>query len=174
MTSSMQQVITVQPGRRQGARINYDIQLAGRRYQVYFACADLALTADAEAALAMLALGAMSTRSELRVEEHLEPGCLGTLGLQEHAEKRGLDGLAQQLVARTKVTGHVINVDAGLVADSLDGHLGRRELNQQMTSGSHHAHRSLGLAQTGLRRDATTRSGSFGVCSRVFSVSGGR
>ncbi|TXH88108.1 MAG: hypothetical protein E6Q71_04730 [Pseudomonas sp.] len=69
MTSSMPQVITVLLGRRQGACINYDIQLAGRRYQVYFACADLALTADAEAALAMLALGAMSTSSELRVEE---------------------------------------------------------------------------------------------------------
>lgn len=53
--------LQVARGRRNGARIEYQIQLAGRSYSVYFACAQLALVDDAEAALAMVALGAMDS-----------------------------------------------------------------------------------------------------------------
>lgn len=61
------QALQVVPGRRHGPRIDYDIRLAGRCYAVYFACSRVELTADAEAALAMLALGAMSSRCDLQV-----------------------------------------------------------------------------------------------------------
>lgn len=65
----LRQTLEVTPGRRHGARIEYDIRLAGRRYTVYFACSRVELTADSEAALVMLALGAMSSRCDLQVAE---------------------------------------------------------------------------------------------------------
>lgn len=61
------QMLQVTPGLRHDARIDYDIQLGGRRYSLYFACSQVKLTSDCETTLAMLALGAMSLRCELHV-----------------------------------------------------------------------------------------------------------
>lgn len=57
--------LQVARGQRNGARIDYQIELAGRRYPVYFACSQLELADDAEAALAMVALGAMDSHRAL-------------------------------------------------------------------------------------------------------------
>lgn len=57
--------LQVARGQRNGARIDYQIELAGRRYPVYFACSQLELVDDAEAALAMVALGAMDSARAL-------------------------------------------------------------------------------------------------------------
>lgn len=60
--------LRVVPGRQAGERVEYDIRIGERRYAVYFACTQLPLTADTEAALAMQALGAMDRRLPLQIE----------------------------------------------------------------------------------------------------------
>lgn len=60
--------ITVTPGERRGARIEYRFEVAGRLYDVYFACEQVPLCNDAEAALPMLGLAGMRTGCELHVD----------------------------------------------------------------------------------------------------------
>lgn len=61
--------LLVESGRSHGDRVEYNLQLVGRQYNVYFSCVQLQLTADAEAALAMVMLGAMNLRLAVCIKE---------------------------------------------------------------------------------------------------------
>lgn len=60
--------IKVISGVRNGARIDYRLQVADADYDVYFVCEQVALCNDAEAALPMLVLAGMRSGCELQVE----------------------------------------------------------------------------------------------------------
>jgi hypothetical protein len=74
--ASPRSVLQVVPGQRNGTRIDYCVRLGGKDYEVYFACAQVALCNDAEAALSMLALGAMHSDSDLQVATPVSPSFL--------------------------------------------------------------------------------------------------
>lgn len=127
------QVASLAPGTSSGSRIDYQLQLGERRYPVYFSAADIPLSGDGEALLAMAALGAMATDTDLRLPGVLSPQFLANQRqfMQTFAgwfaRYRPVSITAQALVSRPKAaTGRVGSFFTGGV-DSFYTFLKHRE-----------------------------------------------
>jgi len=127
------QVASLAPGTASGSRIDYQLQLGERRYAVYFSAAGIPLSGDGEALLAMAALGAMATDTDLRLPGMLSPQFLANQRqlMQTFsgwfARYRPVSITAQSLVSRPKPpTGRVGSFFTGGV-DSFYTFLKHRE-----------------------------------------------
>jgi len=127
------QVASLAPGTSSGSRIDYQLQLGGRRYPVYFSAAGIPLSGDGEALLAMAVLGAMATDTDLRLPGVLSPQFLANQRqlMQTFtgwfARYRPVSITAQALVSRPKAaTGRVGSFFTGGV-DSFYTFLKHRE-----------------------------------------------
>ncbi|MCQ4272935.1 hypothetical protein NA655_18050 [Pseudomonas kuykendallii] len=127
------QVASLAPGTSSGSRIDYQLQLGERRYPVYFSAAGIPLSGDGEALLAMAALGAMATDTDLRLPGMLSPQFLANQRqlMQTFtgwfARYRPVSITAQALVSRPKAaTGRVGSFFTGGV-DSFYTFLKHRE-----------------------------------------------
>ncbi len=112
--TELQRVAVLAPGSSSGNRVDYLVELGGRRYPVYFSTAAVSLCGDGEALLAMTALGAMASGTDLQLLATLSPQFLDNQRqlMQTFASwfprYRPVAIAAQQLVSQPKLaTGRV-------------------------------------------------------------------
>ncbi|MEN9362474.1 MAG: hypothetical protein RL095_4009 [Verrucomicrobiota bacterium] len=72
-------LVELSSGERDGDKVRYRIRIDGKSYECYFSCASLRLNADAEAAMCLTGLAAMSTVGAVRVSGEASPVFLKNL-----------------------------------------------------------------------------------------------